>query len=1021
MSLKDVVRRAGGQPLASYRRRRQQPVLSVVMPVYNVAAYLPAALDSALSQSFKELEVIAVDDGSTDDSARILRDYARRDYRVQVLEQPNAGQGVARNLGVASARGEFLTFLDSDDVVPLDAYQVMVARLRASGSDFSVGNLRRLRDGQLQRIIWSRTVHRQDRIGTTIEEFPDAMQDIIACNRMFRTAFWREQVGDFQGGIAYEDHVPMLTAYVRARAFDVLQKVTYHWRIREDLTSTGQQKARIANLRDRITVKDEAHRLLQAEASEAVYAAWVGRTLEVDFPPFLPFALSGDDDFRALLASTYRTYLDRATPEALRQVRVAMRVRAHLAALERWDDLFDADDWFRQVQNMPPTKVEGGRLVADFPSSCTWADALPDDQSWMAPVECHFEGAVEHLAWSSEELRITGWAWLRGLDLHAPVVSARLVADDEEMPLQVRSLRLPEADQWSPLSFASPAAGGFEATVPLQSLGQHSWSLVVEVEQDGLTASGAVHHRVARSAAVAASAGGPGWAVRWDGTRGLTLAPSSSAAKAPAPAVVDVALAGTRLTARIDGEVGSAELVADGSRLPMSVSGSQVEVELADSGRAVPSGSYELVVDGEPVALDPSYAGAAPHRLVGDDVHVQVGQRADRRALLVVGPPLRDDEQGRVNVHRQRTRYQRLGTPFTDSVLLGSVEGRAASGDQLAMDRWLAAHRPDVQRLWGVADRSVAVPPGSVGILRGSREWYDALATSRLVSHDEDLGPWVSRRHGQRLLRTFAVRPSAPLGVEAWRRDGLIEHLVERELRHRQREWDVLLAPDEDAATLLHEAFRWEGEVIVAGSPRTDRLVAADRDAVREEVLRDLGLPEHRHDTTLVLHAPAPRDARDIAVADGVEGLDVAALARQLGPGFTVLRRTDPADRRPPPDLTGVVDVSHYPDVTTLLVAADVAVLDYSGIRFDWALTGRPMVFHVPDLVQWSRSRRSSISWEDTAPGPWVHAAAGVAACVLEATTLQESHAEQLARFNTRFNSLNDGHATERVMGQLLD
>ncbi len=207
----------GGRPLASYRRRRQRPVLSVVMPVHNVAEYLPAALDSALSQTFKELEVIAVDDGSTDACPEILRDYARRDYRVRVLRQDNAGQGIARNVGVQHARGEFLTFLDSDDVVPLDAYAAMVEGLRASGSDFSVGNLRRLRHGELQRMIWSRTVHRQDRIGTTIEEFPAAMQDIIACNRMFRTAFWRDRVGDFQGGIAYEDHVPMLTAYVRAR------------------------------------------------------------------------------------------------------------------------------------------------------------------------------------------------------------------------------------------------------------------------------------------------------------------------------------------------------------------------------------------------------------------------------------------------------------------------------------------------------------------------------------------------------------------------------------------------------------------------------------------------------------------------------------------------------------------------------------------------------------------------------------------------------------------------------------
>ncbi len=174
----------------------------------------------------------------------------------------------------------------------------MVEGLRASGSDFSVGNLRRLRHGELQRIIWSRTVHRQDRLGTTLEEFPAALQDIIACNRMFRTAFWREQVGGFEGGIAYEDHVPMLTAYVRARRFDVLQKVTYHWRIREDLTSTGQQKARLRQPARPGRGDGAGAPVAQRRGAPAVHDAWVGRALEVDFPPFLPFALTGDDAYR---------------------------------------------------------------------------------------------------------------------------------------------------------------------------------------------------------------------------------------------------------------------------------------------------------------------------------------------------------------------------------------------------------------------------------------------------------------------------------------------------------------------------------------------------------------------------------------------------------------------------------------------------------------------------------------------------------------------------------------------------
>lgn len=89
--------------------------VSVIIPVYNVQAYLKQCLDSVLAQSMTDIEVICVDDGSTDDSLSILREYEEKDSRVRILEQPNSGAGAARNLGLAHAKGEYLSFLDSDD------------------------------------------------------------------------------------------------------------------------------------------------------------------------------------------------------------------------------------------------------------------------------------------------------------------------------------------------------------------------------------------------------------------------------------------------------------------------------------------------------------------------------------------------------------------------------------------------------------------------------------------------------------------------------------------------------------------------------------------------------------------------------------------------------------------------------------------------------------------------------------------------------------------------------------------
>lgn len=121
--------------------------LSVIVPIYDVEQYLPACLDSLAGQSMKDLEVVMVDDGSPDGSAAIAAAYAARDGRFRLVRKENAGLGAARNTGLAnvSPSSEYVAFVDSDDVVPPDAYRTMVGSLDESGSDFATGNVHHLR------------------------------------------------------------------------------------------------------------------------------------------------------------------------------------------------------------------------------------------------------------------------------------------------------------------------------------------------------------------------------------------------------------------------------------------------------------------------------------------------------------------------------------------------------------------------------------------------------------------------------------------------------------------------------------------------------------------------------------------------------------------------------------------------------------------------------------------------------------------------------------------------------------
>lgn len=93
------------------------PLISVVIPVYNVADYLPSCIDSVLQQTYRNLEIILVDDGSTDECGSICDSYGRKSSQIRVIHQKNKGLSAARNAGVKEASGELVAFIDSDDIV----------------------------------------------------------------------------------------------------------------------------------------------------------------------------------------------------------------------------------------------------------------------------------------------------------------------------------------------------------------------------------------------------------------------------------------------------------------------------------------------------------------------------------------------------------------------------------------------------------------------------------------------------------------------------------------------------------------------------------------------------------------------------------------------------------------------------------------------------------------------------------------------------------------------------------------
>ena len=274
-----------------------------------VAAVIPckdeadriAATVTAVASLPQVGRVVVVDDGSTDRTGEIADEWARRDARISVVHSVNGGLGAARNLGVQHVRGDYLAFLDSDDVLPPTAYADLVGALDHSGSDFATGSIVRWEGAALVEPPWMRRLHRPLR-GARIEERPEILGDVFAWNKLYRRSWWDARALAWPEGVRYEDQ-PTTTRAFLTGTFDVLPDVVYHWRIREDGTSITQQRASLADLTDRWETKRMAWASVTEHGDDAVTAVFLDRVLAGDLWRYFLEIPTGSDAWWDLLRS----------------------------------------------------------------------------------------------------------------------------------------------------------------------------------------------------------------------------------------------------------------------------------------------------------------------------------------------------------------------------------------------------------------------------------------------------------------------------------------------------------------------------------------------------------------------------------------------------------------------------------------------------------------------------------------------------------------------------------------------
>lgn len=426
------------------------PELSVVVPAYNVSRYIDECLRSVLDQTFESIEVIVVDDGSTDDTLAKVRKIAARDLRVTVISKVNAGLGAARNTGIEASRAPYITFVDSDDIVTPAAYETMMASLKTSGSGMAIGSIERFDDVRSWTPAWVPMVHGEDRIGVTGMEFPEMMWDVFAWNKIYEREAWDRLASRFPEGTLYEDQECTAKFFISGTPIDVLSTVVYRWRLRSDNSSITQQKTDPGDLRQRIAVMDKVEALI-SESDEHYRSAWRVKTLGEDFYYYLREVPRGEHEFWSVLQEAVAGLWSRCSAEEILQIPVDRRWIAAAAAFDAKDELENLLIHFEQNPGKFVVTAKDDDLVATPPV------AMPEFDEKLNSVQA--EALMPRITMRKSSviedggLEFEGFAYVENLDedleVSAWLVGPTSVDSDEEptrLPVAVSRTELDEAD-----------------------------------------------------------------------------------------------------------------------------------------------------------------------------------------------------------------------------------------------------------------------------------------------------------------------------------------------------------------------------------------------------------------------------------------------------------------------------------------------------------------------------------------------------------------------------------------------
>lgn len=405
--------------------------ITSIMPVYNVEEYISDALDSVISQIDKniELEIIIVDDGSTDMTKDIIRDYQKEYDFIKLFEYDQVGPGQARNVAMLDATGDYIAFIDGDDILYPKSYQKLLNSAQLNDADIVVGNVSRF---DSTRKFFLSGLHKKifsdEKIGTNIVGCPNLLFDTTSWNKLFKASFLKENKITFPEGILYEDIPFNMEAHFKSSTTNIIMDYVYKWQLRNDSNkSITQSRVDKNNMLDRFTAMKKFNEIMisQQIVDQSFIEKKELKELEIDLKLFLDQLNDADDEYFELFSKELSHYIaNMQTDVFYTKLANAVRIRYLLVVENRREDLIRFNANMAEYHLLRNDIVES-KVMKNI--SNTLYEEFLDESYFDVTSDVTPITKIKSVCWNDTTITITGLAFLRYLDTDSTVkMSAQL-------------------------------------------------------------------------------------------------------------------------------------------------------------------------------------------------------------------------------------------------------------------------------------------------------------------------------------------------------------------------------------------------------------------------------------------------------------------------------------------------------------------------------------------------------------------------------------------------------------------